>query len=96
MKSREEFDGMQILIPIASRSIFFPQAEYFFPKPLIDVAGRPMIERVVESLKVMYRDPEFMFVVEKQDCQKSMTIGLSISIRIIFTIEKDRPKVKPR
>ena len=34
--------------------------------------------------------------LEKQDCQKSITIGLSISIRIILTIEKDRPKVKPR
>ena len=30
-----------------------------------------MIERVVESLKVMYRDPEFIFVVESKTAKNS-------------------------
>ena len=42
---------MQVLIPISSRSSFFPDEDYFFPKPLIEVAGRPMIELVITHLK---------------------------------------------
>ena len=37
---------MQILIPIANTSEFFPKSEFYFPKPLIEVNGRSMIELI--------------------------------------------------
>ena len=61
---------MQILIPISSKSSFFPAEEYFFPKPLIEVASKAMIELVVNRLKQQFPNAEFIFVVDKHDCIK--------------------------
>jgi dTDP-glucose pyrophosphorylase len=58
---------MQILVPIAARSTFFPAEDYPFPKPLIEVASVPMIERVVENLKSVSDDVRFIFVVSQED-----------------------------
>lgn len=58
---------MQILIPVSSKSPFFPEAEFYFPKPLIEVAGMPMIEIVVRQLKNSVPDGEFIFVIDKND-----------------------------
>jgi dTDP-glucose pyrophosphorylase len=58
---------MQVLIPMSSRSSFFPNEEYFFPKPLIEVAGRPMIELVVKQLKKQLNNPKFTFVIDHED-----------------------------
>ena len=44
----------QILIPLAGGNAFFSdQAEYQFPKPLIEINGRPMIQWVFENLQTI-------------------------------------------
>jgi HAD superfamily hydrolase (TIGR01509 family) len=48
-KTEEE---LNILIPMAGEGKRFKEAGYTFPKPLIEVNGKPMIQRVVESLGV--------------------------------------------
>ncbi len=60
---------MQILIPISGRTPFFPEDEYFFPKPLIEVAGQPMIKLVIESLKRNFPSAEFTFIVDREDAR---------------------------
>jgi dTDP-glucose pyrophosphorylase len=60
---------MQVLIPISSRSSFFPIEEYFFPKPLIEVAGLPMIELVVTQIKKQLNNPKFTFVIDREDAR---------------------------
>ena len=60
---------MQILIPISSKSSFFPNEEYFFPKPLIEVVGTPMIELVINQLKRDLRDPAFIFVIDREEAR---------------------------
>ena len=60
---------MQVLIPMTSRSSFFRKEEYFFPKPLIEVAGRPMIELVITQLKKQLNDPQFTFVIDREDAR---------------------------
>ncbi len=42
--------GLNIVIPMAGRGSCFAEAGYRKPKPFIDVAGRGMIERVMENL----------------------------------------------
>ncbi len=42
--------GTTVLIPMAGEGKRFKDAGYALPKPFVDVAGKPMIERVVESL----------------------------------------------
>ena len=60
---------MQVLIPISARSPFFPEEDYFFPKPLIEVAGRPMIELVIVMLKKQLKDANFTFVIDQNDAR---------------------------
>ena len=60
---------MQVLIPISTRSSFFPNAEYFFPKPLIEVAGRPMIELVITQLEKQLNNPKFTFVIDREEAR---------------------------
>ena len=60
---------MQVLIPISSRTSFFPNEDYFFPKPLVEVAGRPMIELVINQLKKQLADPKFIVVIDRDDAR---------------------------
>jgi HAD superfamily hydrolase (TIGR01509 family) len=58
---------MNILIPMAGNGSRFALAGYTFPKPLIEVHGKPMIQVVVENLAV---DANFIFVVQKSHREK--------------------------
>ena len=58
---------LNVLIPMAGEGSRFAQAGYTFPKPLIDVKGKPMIQVVVENLNM---DANFIFVVRKEHREK--------------------------
>lgn len=60
-------DKMNVLIPMAGAGSRFEQAGYTFPKPLIDVNGKPMIQRVVENLNI---DARHIFIVQKSHYEK--------------------------
>ena len=53
---------MNILIPMAGAGSRFEKAGYSFPKPLIEVNGKPMIQVVVENLNI---DANYIYVVQK-------------------------------
>ena len=61
---------MQVLVPISSRTKFFPEDEYFFPKPLIEIDGKPMIQCVIENIKNYVSNPKFIFIIDSMDCSK--------------------------
>lgn len=58
---------MKVLIPMAGEGSRFAKEGYTFPKPLIDVDGKPMIQRVVENLDF---DCEYIFLVRKSHLEK--------------------------
>lgn len=58
---------MNVLIPMAGAGSRFQQAGYTFPKPLIDVRGKPMIQVVAENLNI---EATFIYVVQKEHRQK--------------------------
>jgi len=58
---------MNVLIPMAGAGSRFQKAGYTFPKPLVDVIGKPMIQLVVENLNI---DANFIFVVQKEHREK--------------------------
>jgi HAD superfamily hydrolase (TIGR01509 family) len=58
---------LNVLIPMAGAGSRFQQAGYTFPKPLIDVNGKPMIQVVVDNLNM---DANYIFVVQKEHSAK--------------------------
>lgn len=54
---------MRILIPMAGEGSRFADKGYTFPKPLIDVGGKPMIQRVIDDFP--NEDAHFIFLVRK-------------------------------
>lgn len=58
---------MNILIPMAGAGSRFEKAGYTFPKPLIDVKGKPMIQVVVENINI---DANYIYVVQKSHREK--------------------------
>jgi HAD superfamily hydrolase (TIGR01509 family) len=60
-------EKLNILIPMAGAGSRFEQAGYTFPKPLIEVNGKPMIQVVVENLNI---DANYIYVVQKSHRKK--------------------------
>jgi HAD superfamily hydrolase (TIGR01509 family) len=58
---------MNVLIPMAGAGSRFEKAGYTFPKPLIEVNGKPMIQVVVENINI---DAKHIFVVQKSHYDK--------------------------
>lgn len=58
---------MKVLIPMAGAGSRFSVAGYTFPKPLIEVKGKPMIQVVIENLNI---DAEHIFIVQKEHYEK--------------------------
>lgn len=54
--------SLNVLIPMAGAGSRFEQAGYTFPKPLIEVNNKPMIQVVVDNLNV---DANYIYVVQK-------------------------------
>ena len=61
-KPKWQGGNMNVLIPMAGAGTRFEKAGYTFPKPLIEVNGKPMIQVVVENLNV---DAKHIFIVQK-------------------------------
>lgn len=58
---------MNVIIPMAGHGSRFAQAGFTFPKPLIEVNGKPMIQVVVENLNC---DAHYIFIVQKEHYEK--------------------------
>lgn len=58
---------MNVLIPMAGAGSRFAQAGYTFPKPLIEVDGKPMIQVVVDNLNI---EAHYVFLVQKEHYEK--------------------------
>tara|TARA_Y100000361_G_scaffold153703_1_gene176256 strand:+ start:985 stop:2349 length:1365 start_codon:yes stop_codon:yes gene_type:complete len=55
-------ETLNILIPMAGAGSRFEKAGYTFPKPLIDVKNKPMIQVVVENLNIK---ANYIYIVQK-------------------------------
>jgi HAD superfamily hydrolase (TIGR01509 family) len=67
VKPKWKDDKLNVLIPMAGAGSRFVDAGYTFPKPLIDVNGKPMIQTVVENLGL---DANYIFIVQKEHREK--------------------------
>jgi len=72
---------MQILLPIAGHSQFFPESEFYFPKPLLEIDGKPMIERVISNLDSFFPGARYTFVIHQTEARKySLTSLLNLLV----------------
>jgi HAD superfamily hydrolase (TIGR01509 family) len=62
MNTRWQDNNLNVLIPMAGAGSRFQAAGYTFPKPLIEVRGKPMIQVVVENLNC---ESPHTFIVQK-------------------------------
>ena len=67
IKPKWQGGKMNVLIPMAGAGSRFEKAGYTFPKPLIDVNGKPMIQVVVDNLNI---DAKHVFIVQKSHFEK--------------------------
>ena len=58
---------MNVLIPMAGAGSRFQDAGYTFPKPLIEVGNKPMIQVVTENLNI---EANYIFIVQKKHYEK--------------------------
>ncbi len=69
-------ESLNILIPMAGEGSRFREVGYTFPKPIIEVKGKPMIQLVVENLNIK---ANYIFIIRK-DHQKKFNIKSLLSV----------------
>lgn len=60
---------LNIVIPMSGGGTSFINAGYTFPKPLIDIGGKPMIQMVIENLKPKVKH-KFILICKKEHFDK--------------------------
>lgn len=70
---------LNILIPMAGPDTF-DKDEFKYPKPLIEIGGKPMIELVIGCLDQITQPKRYTFVVNNSDCK---TYHLDNVLRLI-------------
>lgn len=61
---------MNILIPVAGATPFFPPEEFPFPKPLVEIGSHSMIEWAVQNLQQLEGDKKFIFITMQEEAAK--------------------------
>lgn len=67
VKPKPHMNDLNVLIPMAGRGSRFAAAGYTFPKPLIDVRGKPMIQWVVENVGLK---ANYTFIAQQEHIEK--------------------------
>jgi len=62
-----EDNKMNVLIPMAGAGKRFADAGYIFPKPLIEIDNKPMIQWVIDSLNLK---ANYIFIIQKEHQKK--------------------------
>lgn len=61
---------LKIIIPLAGSSELFINAGYHYPKPLIELNGKTMIEWVIENPSAIKREHQFIYILKEEDIVK--------------------------
>ena len=67
MNNKWQDEKLNVLIPMAGAGSRFEKAGYTFPKPLIEVEGKPMIQLVTENLNL---DSKYTYIVQGNHNEK--------------------------
>jgi len=82
---------INIVIPMAGAGSRFAQAGYTKPKPFIDVAGKPMIARVMENLRDTFQEARFILIARGEHMEQERALVRELEERynaLFVPIEK--------
>lgn len=82
---------VQVIIPISSDSKYFPEEEYFFPKPLINIDGYPMILKVLNNLEENLEISKYIFILPSELSTKytlDKIISLNTNVQCDFVYRR--------
>lgn len=65
-----------VVIPMAGQGSRFEQAGYALPKPFIDVAGKPMIARVIDNLQLS--NARYILIARREHIEQNGDIVLAL------------------
>ena len=74
---------MNVLIPMAGEGSRFANAGYTFPKPLIEIYNKPMIQVVIENLNLQ---ANYIFLVRKEHYEK-------YNLKLLLNLIKPKCKI---
>jgi len=80
---------INILIPMGGKSDFFDSPEYVYPRSLIEIQGKTMIQRIIENYKE-FENKHFIFVANQADCE---TFHLDSILRLLTDSKCDIVKL---
>lgn len=81
---------MNILIPMAGRGQRFKNAGYKLPKPLINVDGKPMIQRVVENFLPLKGIDQFIFLILQEHIDQYPEM-----VNLLYSITNGKCQIVP-
>ncbi len=61
---------IRVVVPMAGPNIYFENSLQPYPKPLIEVRGRVLIQHVIEYLETLGCDKRFVFIINEADARK--------------------------
>ncbi len=61
---------LKIIIPLAGTSELFTKAGFFYPKPLIEINGIPMIQLVIERTDAIKIPNKLIFILKEEEVLK--------------------------
>ena len=71
--------GIQIILPISKDNKHFPSSKYFFPKPLVEVKGEPMMTKIIKHYQSRLKISRLVAVIP-EDWDLKYSIGKVIEL----------------
>ena len=85
---------LQLIVPIAHNNHYFPKKDFYFPKPLVEVVGQPMIVQVVKDREKRLNIDKLIFVLPRSlenefSLASILKLNTEVSTSIIFRDENN-------
>lgn len=71
---------MKILVPMAGPSALFDEAGFEYPKNLVEIDGRPLVEQVLECLRPLVDDGADLICIVREDESRRFHTGDAIRL----------------
>ena len=82
---------INLVIPVSGKDKHYNKADFFYPKPLIEVNGTPMLELVLNNITKGLKLTDIAFILSESDCSK---FHLDKSVELISPIPPKILKLK--